>query len=857
MADKVYFRPVIPLLISMILGITLGSRLPGYEKWAYGFVFGCAGLLLNSIKQVEAAGITPQKFSFSVFSFLALQKIARRGFINATAVLILFLSLGYLCIQPYVYPKLPSHHIIHFADTHPWKIVGIIDGYPIKKGNRIRFILKPETMAKKNDEPFSVTGKIRVTVPVTDKQFAIGDRVSFFSRIRTIRNFKNPGGFDYKRHMAFKGVWVTAYVPEERLTFLKTASRGKIGNTVVENTRRHFSDFMEQTVTGESQGLLKALIVGDRNGISPRVKEAFNRAGVSHLLAISGLHIGIVATVSFAFFTWILSHVRFFLERAWTRKGAAVLSLFPVFAYGLIAGMSPSTQRAVIMVTVFLSTFLLERENDLMNTLAVAALLILVVYPPSLFSVSFQLSFSAVLSILYGLSQLSRGRRIKQSEGFRIRQKMSAFLWVSIFAILGTLPLTMLYFNQISIMGIAANFMMVPLVGFIAVPLGLLSLFLYPFSIQAASLCIRASAVVLSQVTDLLCFFSDFHFAALKTITPSYFEIGCFYALGWAILNIKHSRTEMSEEQEKSLTGSRQKWTKIIVALLIFAIAADIWYGMNKRFWHKDLRVTVIDVGQGSAALLELPGGCCFLVDGGGFSDNAAFDVGAMVLAPFLWQKKIKTVDTLVLSHPNADHLNGLLYIAKHFNVKRIWTNHEEVNTQSYRCLSKIIADNNIEMPALENVVGVHEFNGVRLEVLYPPPDFMVRRKKEKWRNENNNSIVIRAAFRSKSFLFPGDIMERAERELAAIAGGRLKSTVLVSPHHGSSTSSTPLFLKQIDPRAVIISCGWGNPFGFPHPSVLERYQCRGCKIFRTDRQGAIIMSTDGRSLTITPFTPS
>ncbi|HPA14923.1 MAG TPA: DNA internalization-related competence protein ComEC/Rec2 [Desulfobacterales bacterium] len=851
---KIYFRPVIPLLISMILGIVFGSRLPGHGKWAYGFVFCCACLILNSIKPAEAAGNTSSKSFRPGFVPLVLHTIARFGFIHSIPPLLLFFGLGYLCIQPYVDPKFPPNHVIHFADTHPWKIVGIIDSLPIKTENRTRFVLRAETLAKKTGEPFSVAGKIRVTVPVTEKQFSIGNRISFFSRLRTIRNFKNPGGFNYQRHMAFQGIWVTAYVPEERINLLENLSGRKTGYAVVEDARLNVSGFIEKTVTGHEQGLLKALIIGDRNGISPRLKEAFNRTGVGHLLAISGLHIGIIATVSFAFFSWILSHIKPFLRNAWTRKGAAILSLFPVLIYGLLAGMSPSTQRAVIMVTVFLSTFLLERENDLMNTLAVAALVILIVDPPSLFSISFQLSFAAVLSILYGLSKVNREPRMKQDGGFRVHQRMISFLWVSIFAILGTFPLTLFYFNQTSTIGLAANFLMVPLVGFIVVPMSLLSVFLYPFSIPAASWFIQTSAFILSKTIDILCFVADFGFTSLRTVTPTCFEIAGFYALVWAILNLKNSRMEIPGGQKQCLIEFRRKLAKIMVAFLIFAGAADIFYWMNQRFWHKNLRATVIDVGQGSAALLELPGGCCFLVDGGGFSDNSTFDVGARVIAPFLWRKKIKTVDTLILSHANADHLNGLLYIARHFNVKRIWTNHEGADTKSYRNFLEIITENQIDMPILKNIVGVHDLNGVRMEVLYPPADFMDRRQKEKWRNENNNSLVIRVAFGSKSFLFPGDIMERAERELSAIAGGKLKSTVLISPHHGSRTSSSPLFLDQIVPEVVIISSGWGNRFGFPHPSVLERYQSRGYRIFQTPGEGAIRMSTDGRSLEIMPY---
>jgi len=206
----------------------------------------------------------------------------------------------------------------------------------------------------------------------------------------------------------------------------RTSGRGF--RRILGRARTAISNFIEQNSREEPKEVLKALIVGDKTGISQSLREAFNRSGTGHLLAISGLHIGIVATVAFVMFRWVLSHVKPFLWYAWTRKGAAILSMIPVLAYGLIAGMSPSTQRAVIMVVVFLMTFLFAREHDPINTLALAATLILVIHPPSLFSVSFQLSFAAVFSILYGMSK-TRPTRSIENKRFKGGEKLLSFFW--------------------------------------------------------------------------------------------------------------------------------------------------------------------------------------------------------------------------------------------------------------------------------------------------------------------------------------------------------------------------------------------------------------------------------------------
>ncbi len=844
MTDKLYSRPVIPLLLSMMSGIASGVWFPGHGTWAYIVV--------------------------SVFACLIFYAIAKRKTVVFSPI-VLFLSLGYLSVQSWVVPDLPSHHVVRFADTDPWEITGVIDTFPAKYPNRQKFILRIETL-EGYKKIFPVAGKIRVTVSGNSLKLTKGARVAFYSKIRSIRNFNNPGGFDYKRYMVFKKVWATAYVSEKRLAVLKIESEKGVFR-LIEDARRKISDLIENTGSGKQQGVLKALIVGDKNSIPQDLREAFNRAGVGHLLAISGLHIGIVASAAFLFFKWMLSHINLFLWNAWTKKGAVVISVVPVFVYGLLSGMSPSTQRAVIMVTVFLMAFLFESEYDPMNTLALAAMLILVVHPPSLFSISFQLSFTAVLAIIYGLSRVqipwaSDPGMIKKPMRYQVAKKLFYFFMASFFAILGTLPLVMFYFNQISVVGLLANFLIVPLIGFIVVPLGLIGVFLYPLTASGASVCLKAGAVVLAQALDIVEFFADLPFAAVKTVTPTYFEICCFFILFWAVLNLKRVQSKTPEGQNKVQRAQykvhsvkrRMPWTvflrkpaTLVAVLVIIALSADACYWLYNRFWHDDFRMTMVDVGHGSAALLELPGGYNILIDGGGFSDNSVFDVGARIIAPILWRKKIKTVDTLVLSHPNSDHLNGLIYIAEHFNVKNVWTNNEASNTFGYKKFMEVIEKNNIQMPRYKEISRIHDINGVCLDILYPPVDFIDKRKIESWRNINNNSMVIKVTFGSKSFLFPGDIKARAEAELVATAGDRLKSTVLMAPHHGSRTSNTEPFLGKVNPEVVIVSSRWKSRFEFPHPPVIKRYKEMGCRILGTARHGAITISTDGQTLVVSP----
>jgi competence protein ComEC len=865
MSDNIYFRPAIPLLISLTCGILFGSGLAGYEIWATVAAIVCAGFCLRQIFRKKNALILP---------------------------MVLFVSLGYLSVQPWVSPRLPANHIRYYTDTHRWDITGRIANVPRKINNRTRFYLQVTSLGS-DGQTRVVSGKLRVTAVGDIPDLFAGDWVRLNSRIRSPTNFKNPGGFDYKKYMAFRGIWATAYIKGDTLVVINKHPVGGFFR-IIENARSTFAGLIEKSGHIQVQGVFKALIIGDRSQISAETRQAFNRAGVGHLLAISGLHIGIVATVAFGFFHRLMTRFKPFLWRAWTRKGAAILSLLPVFAYGMIAGFTPSTQRAVIMVSVFLLTFLFEREQDPLNTLALAALVILVADPPSLFSISFQLSFTAVFAIIYGISRVQKRTAvpkglIKGRRRLRFLSKLVSFFLVSFFAICGSLPLVAVYFNQISLVGLAANFIVVPLVGFLTIPLGLVALFVLPLSTTAAFWCIQVGSGILTIALGVVQFFADLPFAAIKTFTPNLLEIGCFYVLCWALLNLhreprfaavkprsgaRAALTSVTSNFEMSLTGVNTGLSKFqnifrglqfkrisqsdlaIAALLLVLVtlAADTCYWLYQRFGYPDLRVTVIDVGHGSSSLLEFPGGYTMLIDGGGFADNSAFDVGAAIVAPLLRRKKIRTVDTLILSHPNSDHLNGLIYIARHFHVKKVWTNSEAQNTLGYKNFMAVVANQKIALPSFADMPRSHRINGVNLDFLYPLQGFLKRKEKEKWRNTNNNSLVVKASMGSTSFLFPGDIMAAAEKELVDIAGKKLNSTVLIAPHHGSRSSNSTVFLGEVNPEVVVISSGRQSRFKLPHPAILEKYEHHGYAIFRTDINGAVSLSTDGQQLEIKPF---
>jgi competence protein ComEC len=255
--------------------------------------------------------------------------------------------------------------------------------------------------------------------------------------------------------------------------------------------------------------------------------------------------------------------------------------------------------------------------------------------------------------------------------------------------------------------------------------------------------------------------------------------------------------------------------------------------------FNKDLSVTFLDVGQANAALVEFPGGEKMMIDGGGFPRDH-FDVGEMVVAPFLWHSKIKKIDYLVLSHPQSDHMNGLRFIAREFHAREFWYNGDEVETISFKQLMAIIESKKIKKLLPAHLETGREINGVRIDFLHPKAGGRTSHFFSNSKRLNNNSLVLKISYGGRSFLFPGDLEREGESLLLANEGTDLKSDILLSPHHGSQSSSTKAFLNRVQPQICVISSGEGNYFGFPHEQTLERLQRIGCRAIRIDRSGAV-----------------
>ena len=741
-------------------------------------------------------------------------------------LIIIFFLTGALLSQG----KRHSSRLIPLANLHKSVVIEgtVLNPPKIIEDKTAKINLRAQELILKGDA-VPIDEDIVVTVYNHTPRLEAGDKIRFPARLRPFKNFNNPGNYNYEEAMRLKGLTCGASVSDGRRIVPMGPGYLPFPRGLIETIQKPVRDLFKKQLDPRNFALFRALILGERQGIDPGLREPFNQTGLGHMLAVSGLHIGLVAWAAFFLFKWILSRSYRLALEIDIRKMSAFLTAFPVIGYTLLAGFQVSSQRAMIMILTFLGSLILGREREVWSTLALAGLIILFLDPNALFSISFQLSFMAVIGILWLTPAIldkfhypDNSQQVKMSILNRLMVYFIGLVAVTASATIFLLPITSYYFHRISLVAIPANLTTVPILGMWVIPLGLLSAVAAPFSISVASFFLYLGAWGLNKMMAIIEFWSHIPWSSIWTVTPNIFEIFLFYSFILCVFFFK-----------------RRRWAKIGVALLAVMILSDVAYWVYQVRFNRDLEVTFLDVGQGNAALVAFPGGKKMIIDGGGFS-RGSFDVGKMVVAPYLWHKKTSQIDYMVLSHPQADHMNGLRFIAKTFHPKEFWYNGDQVETASFKELKAIIETRNIKTLLPSDLKDGIEINGVRINILHPDSDGqpLILEKDGKWLN--NNSLVLKIAYMGKSFLFPGDLERPGEEVLISNAGEMVRSDILLSPHHGSKTSNSKEFLEIVQPAICIISSREGNPGNFPHQTVVDTLRHIGCRVIRISRSGAV-----------------
>lgn len=635
-----------------------------------------------------------------------------------------------------------------------------------------------------------------------EENMEVGDVVSFKGELIPFYEASVPGGYDENLYLRTRGYEGKMY-PEEMtvqgedisLASALGRARGKVHKT------------LDEILPANESGIMKAMLTGEKDDIPDESYELYTRAGIVHVLCISGLHMSILAL-----------YVAFFSEKVLCRskRTSAVITMAAALCFLAFVGFTPSAVRAVTMICVVMMARVLFRSHDRLNEIAIAALLILCIEPFYLFHIGFQLSFITVLGLCLAAEQTELHRQKDRTWKDWLADSIRFSLYASLFSF----PMVAYYFYSVSLVGILANLIIIPLSGLL-LGFGILSavsgMVWMPLGIFAAG-----SVYSILQLFEMTCILLlKLPFAYVLVGRPSETVILLFYGLLYFWLQF---------------AGRKGSWKGAIV--LCAALFCAVF---ENQLFHKETTITFLDVGQGDAAVIHTWENKTYLVDGGGqYGKEFGENVGKTILLPYLEYLGVSRIDGAFLSHPDSDHMTGLLEILEYIPVDALYLgNYPYTVTKEMDFLKESVEKYPVTLYTVDNRSSAADGTWICLgpikDVTFSEDD------------DNQGSVVLKYTVGETEILFTGDMTAENERLLLE-TDADFSADILKVSHHGSKYSSDETFLAEVAAKTAIISCGEKNIYGHPHEETLERLENVGTEIYRTDADGSILakIKTDG-----------
>lgn len=622
----------------------------------------------------------------------------------------------------------------------------------------------------------NINKKIDIGLQVKNKIFLAGNL-----KIQSLA--RNEGGFNYRRYLNSKNIYGVITVNENTIILKE---EGKID--FITKIKYYIENTFSKVLPKNFAGIINGMLNGDTKNVSENILEDFKNSGVTHLLAVSGSNVA-----------YIIMFLSLSSNKIFGKYISYYIIIISIIIFIFVSGASASVARAGIMAILNIVAILFSKKSNTINNICFSALFLLIINPLTIYDVGFILSFVGTLGIVV----LSKNIMLLIQKYIKI-QFISETISVTLSAQIMLTPVMLYYFNTFSLISLLSNFLIVPISGFLTI-LGFILIIFSLFSIKIARILAYAIYTLIFFMLKVTNFFGKISCANILIPTPTVLEIIFYYLLIFLI--IKNILTK-----KKTILLI---FISIFLSLFIRNIPSD------------NLKLNMVDVGQGDCIYIETPNKKTILIDGGG-TEGSDYDIGENILVPYLLDKGKNKVDLIIISHPHEDHIEGVFTVIEKLKVEKV-------------VISKMLENNELIIKLKETcnrrgtkIIEVSKgdilkIGDITFEILYPY-------SKSSEENLNNMSIVTKIKYNSVTALFTGDLEKEREAELM----GDLNADILKVGHHGSNTSTSEKFLKKVMPQIALISVGEDNSYGHPSDEVLKRLRKYGISIYRTDLCGEI-----------------
>lgn len=763
------------------------------------FIFYTLGIIFINLFKVNISSVKLLLLLNLLIGVVVLIFKKKAAYIKATILIALFL-IGILTTNHSVEKnKLPE-----FFDRKV-RAIGVIKELTTKDDLYERYILHIEKI-KYNEKTFKIDEKIIFNI--YDKtDLLLGDKIITDIDINEPNRNTNPKLFNYKLHLESKNIFATASTSNK--SNIKIVTRGNLSsfNKLSIKVKGQIIKSLDKSLSEKNSSMIKSIVLGDEGFLSKDNINSFRRLGLSHILAVSGLHIGI-----------IFGFIIYFLDLLKIHKNTAMMTaILIIWIYAGLIGFPPSVIRASFMFSFLAIGKIIHCRYDSLNILALAGFLMLVYRPMWVMSVGFQLSFMATFTILLFLKPMGDIINIKN-------KKLKSAITVILTAQIGLLPISLYYFNEFQILSILSNLIIAPIltlgivIGFLIIGASIISINLSRFIGVFGNLVLNLSNFIVG-------IFDKFTRFNLIMKSPMILEIAFYYLALLIVFKIIDLR---------KINKNIKKFCYInFFIILIYSLVIEV----NDR----EVSVEFIDVGQGDSCLVRY-GGKNILIDTGG-NNFGNFDIGENILLPYLRKTGVKTIDGVFLSHFHADHVKGLMPLFGKMKLKTIFIGYKSPENELYRDIIKLSNKHRVKTKVINKGDTLKLDKDVSIEVLHPT------RNVSSYQGENDKSLVFILKVHNKELLFTGDIEEKSEDYIIKTSK-KTSIDIIKTAHHGSKTSSKKEFIEFFNPKIAIIQVG-KNSFGHPGPQTLKKFKENNTKIYRNDRSGLITVEINKQRMYI------